>query len=162
MDKIIRDKYSRSEARRVWETIGSKKIPVDPHEIAKALEIEVVGKYFEQTPGCAGLGSDGTCLIVYNNKDPLTRQRFTLAHEIGHVILEHIVISGLSSQNSKSAQESEANTFAGELLVPSGDLKQFLKGGNNSFEDVQKRYVVSPQVATIAINSNRLLMKLKI
>jgi hypothetical protein len=38
------------------------------------------------------------------------RQRWTLAHEIGHVHLEH--------SEDNALQEQEANSFAGELLMP--------------------------------------------
>lgn len=49
-------------------------------------------------------------LILYNQAMISTRIRFTLMHELGHVILKH---HGESEQ-----QESEANTFAGLILAP--------------------------------------------
>lgn len=80
---------------------------------------------------------DGICLdlkvkgklphVVVNKNNPLTRQRFTLAHELGHVIIPwHI---GLIIDRTEVhttlvwsdywTTETEANAFAAELLMPS-------------------------------------------
>lgn len=71
-------------------------------------------------------------IIGINAKDVPVRQRFTMAHELGHYLLHpnqpdelHVDRGGWSIQfrNSKSSLgtdnlESEANTFAAELLMP--------------------------------------------
>lgn len=50
-------------------------------------------------------------LVLYNdNVKSLKRRRFTLAHEIGHIMLDH--------ESDGAIQESEANRFAAELLLP--------------------------------------------
>ncbi len=49
-------------------------------------------------------------IVLYNqNKNP-KRQQFTLAHEVGHILLEH--------ETDGDIQESEANCFAAQLLAP--------------------------------------------
>lgn len=45
---------------------------------------------------------------------PGDRQRFTLAHEIGHVVMHHLPTDG--------NQESEANAFAREFLMPADEI----------------------------------------
>lgn len=50
-------------------------------------------------------------LVLYNDKvKSQKRRRFTLAHEIGHIILQH--------DNDDESQEAEANCFAAELILP--------------------------------------------
>lgn len=50
-------------------------------------------------------------LVLYNDKvKSQKRRRFTLAHELGHIILEH--------RSDDSPQEAEANSFAAELILP--------------------------------------------
>jgi Zn-dependent peptidase ImmA (M78 family) len=47
------------------------------------------------------------------------RLDFTLAHEIGHIILEHLLIAPqLKTEEEKELEEIEANEFAGKLLMP--------------------------------------------
>jgi len=53
---------------------------------------------------------DGGFVIVSNNKFPLARSRFTLAHELGHILFSQFIPDTLD-------EEKVANRFAGALLV---------------------------------------------
>lgn len=53
--------------------------------------------------------------IFLNKNKPADRQRFSLAHEIGHVFLHRI---------PTETMELEANDFAGELLLPEADMRR--------------------------------------
>lgn len=71
-------------------------------------------------------------IIYTNTSSRLSREIFTLAHEIGHVILhmnkgesyidDAITISGRSTDE----KEQEANYFAACLLMPAEDVERFL------------------------------------
>lgn len=71
-------------------------------------------------------------VIFTNTSSRLSREIFTLAHEIGHVILhmnkgesfidDNITISGRSTDE----KEQEANYFAACLLMPADDVERFL------------------------------------
>lgn len=75
---------------------------------------------------------DNDIVIFTNTCSRLSREIFTLAHEIGHVILHigtglpfidnNMTISG-SSTNEK---EQEANYFAACLLMPDDEVDKFL------------------------------------
>jgi Zn-dependent peptidase ImmA (M78 family) len=59
--------------------------------------------------------------IIMVNKDvPYTRKRFTVAHELGHLLLHHTPVNFLRNQGPiyDPAREAEANAFASELLMP--------------------------------------------
>ena len=57
--------------------------------------------------------SGNTRLILYDASQPLARRNFTIAHEIGHLLLCH------SGEETKHAREErEANRFAAEVLLP--------------------------------------------
>jgi Zn-dependent peptidase ImmA (M78 family) len=64
--------------------------------------------------------------IRVRSKTPLSRFRFTVGHEIGHCCLHASGIidrteSGLTLAIwNDASEEAEANTFAGELLLPNG------------------------------------------
>lgn len=50
--------------------------------------------------------------VAYNAKKPFDRLRFTLAHELGHILCGHIGVK------EESVREAEADHFARHLLVP--------------------------------------------
>lgn len=63
-------------------------------------------------------------LIVYNNRKSVFRTRFSLAHELGHIVLEHLNQETLSLAYGNQPDyrymrlEGEANIFAGNILAP--------------------------------------------
>lgn len=60
---------------------------------------------------------DGGFVIVSNNNFALARSRFTLAHELGHILFNHCVPATLD-------EEKAANRFAGALLVPQDVMRE--------------------------------------
>lgn len=62
--------------------------------------------------GYAKINKDtGQYYIFYDESQPIEVQRFTIAHEIGHIFLDHF---NITPQN----REQEANMFAARLLMP--------------------------------------------
>lgn len=114
-------------------------IPVDPIRIARKIGIDV----YE-----AQLGSDVSGLIrklpfeaaqiFIDVDDPVVRQRFTCAHELGHYIdrapSDDGEIAFVDHRDSKSAQGSDpneifANQFAAALLMPRAKVEEFNTAG---------------------------------
>jgi len=58
---------------------------------------------------------NGTPVIVVGRDWPGDRQRFTLAHELGHLMLKDRLVEGLD-------EEVAANRFAGAFLVPASEV----------------------------------------
>ena len=60
-------------------------------------------------------------MIFFDDRQPITRQRFSVAHELGHIVLhpavEATVLNREISPND-SPLETEANIFASRLLAP--------------------------------------------
>lgn len=67
--------------------------------------------------------NDDIIIIAYNDKQHPHRQRFTVAHEIGHLIIGHTHKGNDYDPDSKDIHEVEANAFAAELLMPENWLK---------------------------------------
>lgn len=84
---------------------------------------------------------DNDIIIFTNSCSRLSREIFTLAHEIGHVILhlndessfidDSITINGRSTDK----KEQEANYFAACLLMPADDVGRFIDLGIQDFEE---------------------------
>ena len=61
-------------------------------------------------------------VIYYNDKKPIYRARFTLAHEIGHILLGHLANGETLHRNTEydvlDVKEQQANVFARDILMP--------------------------------------------
>lgn len=63
-------------------------------------------------------------IIIYNHKKPASRIRFSLAHELGHIIMGHLsdevteINRGGLDDHTYYFYEGEANVFAGNFLAP--------------------------------------------
>lgn len=112
-------------------------------------------------------------VIGVNTWHPPVRQRFTMAHELGHLLLHdhnfnHVHVdrgfvlklrNGISSQGIDQ-EEVEANRFAAELLMPKRFLEKDITAlsGIDLLDDTNisalaKRYGVSKQALLIRLAS---------
>lgn len=76
----------------------------------------------KQTDGFC-IYSGGRYYIFYDDTMPRARQRFTVAHEIGHIMLRHIGDGQCTRINREPAEadapeETQANQFAARILAP--------------------------------------------
>ncbi|MFC4403340.1 ImmA/IrrE family metallo-endopeptidase [Gracilibacillus xinjiangensis] len=84
--------------------------------------------------------------------DGVPRDRFTIAHEIGHYIMHRPGFFALARNHNKEKipsykdPEWQANTFAGEILAPLNIIKGLTK------EEVSRQCGVSLKVAEIQLN----------
>lgn len=66
--------------------------------------------------------ANGGVIRIRADIEPLGRKRFTIAHEIGHRVLHGLAPSTDTLRDlrtwSRGSKETEANIFAGELLMP--------------------------------------------
>ena len=130
--------------------LGIKHFPVDPFDIAKKLNIRIVSYSTLQlgdlallntvsADGVSGRNLDGKYTIIYNErKQTFDRHRFTIMHEIGHIVLGH-------NQNSDFA-EICANYFASYALAPFPLIQLF---GCKSEMDIVLIFRVSKECAYI-------------
>ena len=100
---------------------------------------------------------DNDIVIFTNSCSRLSREIFTLAHEIGHVILhlndassfidDSITINGRSTDE----KEQEANYFAACLLMPSDDIHRFI---DLEIQDFQEKGLSAMDIARIMSEFN--------
>ena len=74
-----------------------------------------VGRRFDGLAGCMG----ETPVVVVSSRQPGDRQRFTLAHELGHLVLR-------GSLGETMDEEKACHHFAGAFLMPAQTLRQRL------------------------------------
>jgi len=69
--------------------------------------------------GVSFITPEGIPLILVNNERPSSRKNFTIAHELGHIIMHFKSFIDLDYRDV----EKEANEFAAELLMPAEQIK---------------------------------------
>ncbi len=109
-----------------WEILineGITALPVKTGDLCRSLGIKVVAH--EGELGAFGDGQstllNGKPIIAVNVCTSLEQQRFTVAHEIGHILLGHVGEYQLVNREpspTDSPIEQAANIFASRLLAP--------------------------------------------
>ncbi len=77
----------------------------------------------------------------------LERIIFTMAHEVGHIVLGHFNLHSNSTYISNRVLEQEANIFADELLMPSLPIIE----KKLTADEVSEKYLVSRSAASYKI-----------
>lgn len=95
-------------------------------------DIKVEYGPMDQTQSGELFCKDGTWIIKINNKHNKKRQRFTLAHELGHYILHKEKNTGFKDaiffrNEVLDSMEYSANEFASQLLMPEGNIKKCIE-----------------------------------
>lgn len=152
--------------------VGAKAAPIPVEKIAEFLGARIVYEPARQGEEVYGMlfRDKGQPVIGVNSSNHIHRQRFTVAHEIGHLLLhkgdEYIdtpkvhyrdFLSGLAIDN----EEIEANGFAAELLMPRDFLEKSLQvigrkkmnDPHKIIEKLSKEYKVSPQAAELRLKN---------
>lgn len=118
---------ARLRAKELSASYTTPPIPV--LEIAESNGVNVVFTTFgDLNDVMAGFCDFEARRLFVNANDPLTRQRFTIAHELGHWVLhrdyylEHPdlypVLPRFEKPDNTDPMEKEANAFAATILVP--------------------------------------------
>lgn len=150
-------------AERLLEECKIKKAPIPVEKIAKHLGATITYEPFDEADCMSGvlIREEAKTVIGINSSHGVTRQRFTIAHEIGHLVLKHkgdifVDKTVRTYRNSKSSMavdknEIEANGFAAALLMPRELLMKELdkmpanKRGMNIAEHLASVFEVSSQ-----------------
>lgn len=164
-----RVKQIRALANEVLRRANCESTPIVIENVARALGAKVLYAPYEgdDLAGMLINGGDQP-IIAVNSAHHKNRQRFTIAHECGHLVLQHTSTSHIdrtfevirrdaTSSTATDMSEVEANQFAAELLMPLRFLVRDLPGLGIDFESdekvalLAKRYGVSSQAMAYRI-----------
>lgn len=128
--------------------------PVYPEKIAEVFNIPVFEWAFPDEISGLFVTDEKSACIAINQNHPRVRQRFTLAHELGHfffsggaVLFVDFLDNALDLQSDeRRAAETKANLFAADLLMPKAWLsKDFKEQGIDGLPIMAQKYQVSEQ-----------------
>lgn len=119
------------DVKAILKRLGISALPFDFSELEEKLNES------DEYKGSQILGAIVTkndkCAIFYSNSgnDQSHRTRFTIAHELAHCCLHgldaNFHVEFRINTESNDPKEVAANTFAGELLIPTHSLNSVLK-----------------------------------
>ena len=163
----------RDRARQVLARYNIQTLPTPIEKIAKAMGAQVRFSPFDDELSGMVFIKEGVPIIGVNSLHHPNRQRFTIAHELGHLELHKDMITSAVHvdkkfpalmRNPKSATgteeiEIQANQFAAELLMPRKLIDEALEGKQFDIEDegpmeeLAKKFKVSRQALEYRIRS---------
>ncbi|GAB2562660.1 ImmA/IrrE family metallo-endopeptidase [Spirosoma aerophilum] len=145
----------------------TENVGIDVERVATMLGIDLIPHDFGEDVSGVLLREGDKAQIGFNTKNGAKRQRFTIAHELGHYVLNHqrkgvfvdtpekyfALFRDSNSSTGEDIQEREANSFAASLLMPLDLARQgisyFMKSDITRDEDFElvpllaKRFNVS-------------------
>ncbi len=149
---------ARLQARRLLEKINVDGYVTNLHTIISKLGVAIykTDKLPNNILGSARKSKTGKWIIIVNSNQIYTRLRFTIAHEIGHIVLNHSNTEpefySFFSGGITTYKERQANVFATELLMPVPKFKElYFNKGITSVFDIANYFKVSKQAAEIRI-----------
>lgn len=178
MDKKTRVRLEAAASALLQDQLGM--VPVNIDAVARTLSLEIVERPDLELNGMPVSGlliqQDNRRICALNSSDSPRRRRFTLAHEIGHLVLhppkpQHFDLKARSSQSiGNPREETEANQFAASLLMPEQDIRSRVPpGGFDPFWDdwesevkkLSDLFNVSQEAMSIRLQSLGLLTELR-
>ena len=113
---------------------GKITYPISPFKILKEKQVMITFSDFDRLEGLLLFDEDEGSIVSINLNRPVTRQRFTAAHELGHLILH----TEIKEENFlcpifgvKTTIELEADEFASNLLMPDEELNKIINKYQN-------------------------------
>ena len=173
----MRPRYAlaRRKAAELLETVGVAAPPVPVETLAEVMGAVVRYQPFEGQMSGLLYRSGERAVIGINSMHPRVRQRFSIAHELGHLTLHEpafqidqhafVALRGPKSSSATDPMEIEANQFAAALLMPE-DLVAESVAALGEDPDVQvavamlaRRFDVSEQAMLIRLTSLRWIVE---
>ena len=162
-------KHIEEKAESILKKFEFFHIGFDIHKLVKKLNIELSkGEVENDISGLLAM-SNGKVIISYNKIEDPKRNRFTIAHELGHYFLHSkdqpffidktpkVMYRNNASSTGEVLKEREANAFAAALLIPqellSQELDKCMFGGDAIIKHLAREFKVSEQAMTFRLSN---------
>ena len=140
-----------------------KSLPVDVAACAQAVGLPIYS--IDLPRGVSGMlvrhdpkAGDSGYVCYVDSSEPSVRQRFTAAHELGHFALHRHLLGDshqdnylLRAEGFTGQQETQANAFAADLLMPRDMIDQKMAEGVTTVEALAKAFGVSKVAMSIRL-----------
>lgn len=130
--RTLTDSHRRAaieEARKIAGAVGSSSPPMDLLALARYVGVASVEPRQMVDDGYVGRRADGELVIRYRDANSRERNRFTVAHEIAHIVISWFTGEDVMVKKHRKGfddEEAAANRVAAELLMPQEMLSHHL------------------------------------
>jgi Zn-dependent peptidase ImmA (M78 family) len=162
--------YLEEKTERLLLDSKCYSIPINVQKCAEHLDVQVKALELDEDVSGFLLMKGKSVHIGYNKNNGKQRQRFTIAHELGHYLLhakdaklfvdktEKVLYRDIHSSTGELLKEREANAFAASLLMPQKLLIQEVEKIKNETKEkfisrLAKKFDVSEQAITIRLTN---------
>ncbi|MBF0308957.1 MAG: ImmA/IrrE family metallo-endopeptidase [Magnetococcales bacterium] len=169
VDPVPETNYSRKSIERLGTSIARQLGYIPNGDIDAALR--KAGGTIDYVPPWELVSSDSGSIIIddlkkftikISHNTSASRDRFTVAHELGHYVLHYVMPSQAENKSlgpkafnrdGGGRGESEANWFAAGFLMPEEDFRTAWNQENGDTYYVANRFGVSMRAATVRAKS---------
>lgn len=152
MDTYEKYKDARNLAWNILLKYDLYSFPIDTTKLANKLNIEIYEtKDLPNDIYAFNTTKNRKKIICYKDSGNIDINRFTIAHELGHILLEH-------DNNIKEYKEEQANIFASRLLCPLCLIAHF---NFNKIHQITEFFGISEESAIIRLNRFNLVSQRK-
>ncbi len=161
---------AQSRAKSLLAKHGFTDLPVDVAGLAKLECVEVDQADFGDEISGVLMKDGDRAIIGVNARHAPTRQRFTIAHELGHFMLhtsrdlfvdkDYIVhFRDETSSTGVDPIEVEANQFAAEVIMPADKVRELFNARRFDIDDeaalrrLAAKFTVSPTAMAVRLSS---------
>lgn len=160
--------YIEEKAEEVLNENHFFKPGFDVKKLSKKLNVDVIAKKLDNDVSGLFVRIDNKPIISYNiSETNKSRQRFTIAHELGHYLLhsngkplfidktQKVMFRNSASSSGEQLQEREANHFAAALLMPKKLIQTEINTAPDNLDSpikyLAKKFKVSEQAMTFRL-----------
>lgn len=156
---------ARDAARKIVRDLGISEAPVHVEEIVYAQGIEILRHRFDGPESGFALRDGNHWFIGLNTQTSRRRQRFTVAHELGHLLLHEgkqlivdqavlrVDLRNHVSSMGTDIEEIEANTFAAALLMPERIVLDYVTNLIRANGDITRDILISELARIFDVSS---------
>jgi Zn-dependent peptidase ImmA (M78 family) len=166
----VRYAYAKTVAKEILRKHNISNVPISVIDVATNLEIDVY-EYNAMLDSISALLDYNNKVVLINPKHKDVRKRFSIAHELGHYCLKHYddqraylrtIEDNYNNNNAivfkeyAQDQETEANEFAAELLMPE-HLVLELFSKNPDWKKLADKFNVSSDAMWVRLSRLKLI-----
>jgi Zn-dependent peptidase ImmA (M78 family) len=138
------NKRIEKQAQKILSDLNINSLPIPIHTIIESRGISMKAYDLGEDVSGVLVIESGKGVIGYNPSESMVRQRFTIAHELGHFELHKnedelfvdknfkVLFRDQNSSKGEIKKEQEANAFAAAILMPEHLIRQEIE--KNSFD----------------------------